>query len=412
MSMNEADEAVGSPPWTSTTKRMVAVGLVVFGVFITYLARNAIGIVAFAAVLAFLLAPLVKLLHQRARLPRPLALLGTYFLLFLGFVVIGTVVTIGVINSINEIDPPEAIEQLRANAIDVLDAVDTITLFGYQFDLSEVVNPLRDSLESAGDSDDSAAGGTDDDGPVTVRFDRDGFLLFFGSALSSLRTVGGIVAAALISAVVTLLIALYMNLDSPKFHRAFHRYLPEDYRSDMARLGAEVTSIWRGYLYGQLLNSLVTGILVWIALSVVGLPGAFLLGVIMALLNMIPTFGPIIAAVPGVLSAFALGSTRFDMSNIAFALVVLVIYLAVVQLQANVMAPFITGRSVRMSPASILVGLIVGVQVAGIIGAVLVVPVMATGKTLVRYAVAKLADRDPFEAEPPSEESDSLIPTG
>lgn len=410
MSMNEADEAVGSPSWTPTTKRMVAVGLVVFGVFIAYLARNAIGIVAFAAVLAFLLAPLVKVLHQRARLPRPLALLSTYFLLFLGFVVIGTVVTIGVINSINEIDPPEAIEQLRANALDVLDAVENVTLFGYQFDLSEVVNPLRDSLESAGD-DDGVAATTDDDGPVTVRFDRDGFLLFFGSALSSLRTVGGIVAAALISAVVTLLIALYMNLDSPKFHRAFHRYLPDEYRGDMARLGAEVTSIWRGYLYGQLLNSLVTGILVWIALSVVGLPGAFLLGVIMALLNMIPTFGPIIAAIPGVLSAFALGSTRFDMSNIAFALVVLAIYLAVVQLQANVMAPFITGRSVRMSPASILVGLIVGVQVAGIIGAVLVVPVMATGKTLVRYAVAKLADRDPFEAEPLSEESDSLTPT-
>ncbi len=403
--MNEAGESAPSPPWTPTTKRMVAVGLVVFGVFIVYLARNAIGIVAFAAVLAFLLAPLVKVLHRRVGLPRPLALIGTYFLLFLGFVVIGTVVTIGVINSINEIDPPEAIEQLRANAIDVLDAVENVTLFGYQFDLSEVVNPLRDSLENAGDSDTAAAtdGDSDDDGgPVTVRFDRDGFLLFFGSALSSLRTVGGIVAAAIISAVVTLLIALYMNLDSPKFHRAFHRYLPEDYRGDMARLGAEVTGIWRGYLYGQLLNSLVTGILVWIALTVVGLPGAFLLGVIMGLLNMIPTFGPIIAAVPGVLSAFALGSTRFELSNVAFALVVLVIYLAVVQLQANVMAPFITGRSVRMSPASILVGLIVGVQVAGLIGAVLVVPVMATSKTLVRYAVAKLADRDPFEPEPPS----------
>jgi predicted PurR-regulated permease PerM len=409
MSMHEPEDAAASPPWTSTTKRMVGVGLVVFGVFVIYLARNAIGIVAFAAVLAFLLAPLVKTLQRRARLPRPLALLGTYLLLFLGFVVIGTVVTIGVINSINEIDPPEAIEQLRANAIDVLDAVDNVTLFGYEFDLSEVVNPLRESLETAGDSD-TAAVDDDDGGPVTVRFDRDGFLLFFGSALSSLRTVGGIVAAAIISAVVTLLIALYMNLDSPKFHRAFHRYLPDDYHGDMQRLGAEVTGIWRGYLYGQLLNSLVTGILVWITLGVVGLPGAFLLGVIMALLNMIPTFGPIIAAIPGVLSAFALGSTRFDMSNITFALLILVIYLAVVQLQANVMAPFITGRSVRMSPASILVGLIVGVQVAGLIGAVLVVPVMATGKTLVRYAVAKLADRDPFESETPPADTNSLMP--
>jgi predicted PurR-regulated permease PerM len=283
-------------------------------------------------------------------------------------------------------------------------------LFEYEFDLTEVVTPLRESLE-AGALEAEQAAVDDDDGPVTVTLTRDGFLLFFGSALSSLRTVGGLIAAAIISAIVTLLIALYMNLDSHKFHRALHRYVPETHQGDMERLGAEVTGIWRGYLYGQLLNSLATGILVWIALSVVGLPGAFVLGVIMALLNMIPTFGPIIAAVPGVLSAFALGSTRFEISNVAFVIVVGVIYLVVVQLQANVMAPFITGRSVRMSPASILIGLVIGVQVAGLVGAVLVVPVMATAKTLVRYTVAKLADRDPFETDAGPSESVSVMAT-
>jgi predicted PurR-regulated permease PerM len=410
MSTSQARDPQVSPPWSSTTKRTVAVGLVVFMAFVLYLARNAIGIVAFAAVLAFLLAPLIRTLHSRARLPRPVALLTTYLLLFVSFVLIGTVVTAGVVNSISEIDPPTAIAQLRDNAIDVLDSIEVVVLFEYEFDLTEVVTPLRESLE-AGALEAEQAAVDDDDGPVTVTLTRDGFLLFFGGALSSLRTVGGLIAAALISAIVTLLIALYMNLDSHKFHRALHRYVPETHQGDMERLGTEVTGIWRGYLYGQLLNSLATGILVWIALSVVGLPGAFVLGVIMALLNMIPTFGPIIAAVPGVLSAFALGSTRFEISNVAFVIVVGVIYLVVVQLQANVMAPFITGRSVRMSPASILIGLVIGVQVAGLVGAVLVVPVMATAKTLVRYTVAKLADRDPFETDAGPSESVSVMAT-
>ena len=61
--------------------------------------------------------------------------------------------------------------------------------------------------------------------------------------------------------------------------------------------------IWRGYVYGQLINSLITGFFVFLALWAVGLPGALLMGVIMMIFNMVPTFGPIIAAIPGILAA-------------------------------------------------------------------------------------------------------------
>jgi predicted PurR-regulated permease PerM len=253
-----------------------------------------------------------------------------------------------------------------------------------------------------------------DDGDTdrsTITVGRDQATLLAGGAINSLRAVGGVVAALLISSLVTLLIAVYVNADSHKFSESLMRYVPAAYQGDASRMAQRVTRIWKGYLYGQLVNSLATGLLVWLVLWAVGLPGAFVLGVIMALLNMIPTFGPILAAIPGVLSAIALGSTRFELSNITFALIIIGIYVLVVQVQANLMAPFITGRAVRMSPASILIGLLVGVQVAGLVGALLVVPVMATGKELFKYASAKLVGLDPFdlpdEPDDPDDPDDS-----
>ncbi|MEZ5239621.1 MAG: AI-2E family transporter [Microthrixaceae bacterium] len=160
-------------------------------------------------------------------------------------------------------------------------------------------------------------------------------------------------------------------------------------------MGERTLAIWRGYLYGQLLGSLIVGLLM-VVLWFIGLPGAFVFALTLGVLNMIPTFGPILAAIPAVLAALALGSNRLDWGNLGFAVLVTVLYLVVVQLQANLVAPFITGKAVRLSPATVIIGLLVGVQVGGLVGALLVVPVIATGKEYGRYVIAKLADTDPF----------------
>ncbi len=427
------------PHWQPSTKRMVAGGLVVAGLIVLYLARDVLPLVALAGLLAFLVAPAVRFATRVGRMPKAVALILSYLLVFLGTVLVGVIVANGIINSVSEVDPPKAVESLRGTALNTLNTVETVDVFGYTFDLGEVVSPLREQLadsdsdsdagsdseadadsdaDSDSDQESSAAGpesanttpsdasdedateaapaNTSDDEANRITVGRQQASLLIGGALDSLRTVGGIVSALLVSSLLTLMMAVYLNIDSHKFAAGVRSYIPTSYLPEVTELGSNINGIWKGYLYGQLINSLATGMLVWLALWALGLPGAFVLGVIMALLNMIPTFGPILAAVPGVLSAFALGSTRFDISNLTFTLVIVVVYVVVVQLQANVMAPFITGRAVRMMPVSILVGLIVGVQVAGLIGALLVVPIMATGKEIVKYAMAKLLDRPPY----------------
>ncbi len=384
---------VASAPWAGSTKIVVGVGLALAVMAGLYLARNALSLVALAGLVAFLVAPLIRLLQRRLKFPKAAALLVSYVLVLLIVLLFGALVVGGVVNSVSEIDPPAAAEELRGTAVDLLGNVRTFSIGGYEVDLSEAVDPLRDQLERNEPLDAAA----DEDESSRIVLGRGQIETLAGGLAASVQTVGGFIAAALASALVTFLVALYLNADSHKFAAGIRKQVPAGYEADAQRLIDRLGQIWRGYLYGQLINSLVTGLLVWLVLWAVGLPGAFVFGLLMAVLNMIPTFGPIIAAIPGVLAALTLGSQRLDWSNLTFALLIIGIYVLVVQVQANFMAPFITGKAVKMSPATILIGLIVGFQVGGLVGSLLVVPVLATLKEAGRYLMAKLLDRDPFE---------------
>lgn len=397
---------VGSAPWAGSTKIVVGVGLVIAALAGLYLARNALSMVALAGLVAFLVAPLIRTLHKSLRFPKAAALLVSYVLVLLIVLLFGALVVSGVVNSVSEIDPPAAAEELRSTAVDLLGNVRTFSIGGYEVDLSEAVDPLREQLES-NEALDSAA---EDEESGRIVLGRGQVETLAGGLASSVRTVGGFVAAALASALVTFLVALYLNADSHKFAAGIRAQVPAGYEYDAQRLIDRLGQIWRGYLYGQLINSLATGLLVWLVLWAVGLPGAFVFGLLMAVLNMIPTFGPIIAAVPGVLAALTLGSQRFDWSNVTFALLIIAIYVVVVQVQANFMAPFITGKAVKMSPATILIGLLVGFQVGGLVGSLLVVPVLATLKEAGRYLMAKLLDKDPFEHLDDDDDGDAEVP--
>lgn len=395
--------------WSPQTKNIVAVCFSIAVLLVLYISRNVLAVAALAGLIAFLVAPAIRFLHFRLKVPRVLALLVSYLAVFFGISAMSFLMVDGIIGAVSEIDIDEAEESLRSTAEDWLDNVREIKIAGYTVDLSETVDPLLEDLKddksdsgssdsSDSDSSTSDSSSSDSSSEDSKRFslDSDQLQKLFGGLTSSVSAVGTSLLAAFMSGVITVLVAIYLNADSHKFRDGVYRIVPKGYAGDLQRLSHRTLGIWRGYLYGQLLNSLIVGLLMWFVLWLVGLPGAFVFALILAVLNMIPTFGPILAAIPATLAAIAIGSTKLDWSNFAFALLIIAIYLVVVQLQSNLVAPFITGRAVKLSPATVIIGLLVGVQVGGLIGAVLVVPVIATGKEYGRYIIAKLTDGDPF----------------
>ena len=379
-----------SAPWSTETKIAVGVGLAFAALLVLWLARGGLTLVALAGIIAFLVAPIVRWLHRSLRFPRWLALLVAYVLVFAVSLGIAALLTYGVTTSVTSIDYGGAVDAVREWAEGFVEWGEDLEVFGVEVDLESVMSPIRDWL-----ADDAAETGTTPRLTITT----EQLETFIGGAFLSIRTVAGLVVALVASALVTLMVAIYLNADSQKLHAWLFRTVPDGYAGDAEHMADRFGRIWRGYVYGQLINSLITGFLVFLALWAVGLPGALLMGLIMMIFNMIPTFGPIIAAIPGILAALVGGSTRFDIPNVVFALIVAGIYIIVVQAQANVIAPKVMGAAVRLSPVVVLVSLVVGFQIAGLIGTLLAVPIVATVKEVFSYLYNKLLDRDPFAAD-------------
>jgi len=377
-----------SPPWSAPTKLAVAVGLVVFAAIVFWLSREALPIIAVAGIVAFLVAPMVRFLHRRLHLPRWLSLALGYVVVLVVSLALVAILAVGITRSFAGINIDGMQDSVRSSAEWFVDYSDGLKILGVSIDMSEITAPIQDWLNET--PEDSSAGSG-------IKIDAEGLQTMMGGAFNSVRTVTGLVTAMVASALITLMIAIYLNADSTRLYSWIHRSVPPGYERDGAILADRTGAIWRGYIYGQLVNSLITGLMVFVVLAVVGVQGAFLLGVIMMLFNMIPTFGPIIAAFPGVIAALVGGSTRWpEMNNFIFALIVVGIYVVVVQAQATIIAPKVMGRAVRLSPVIIIVSLIVGFNVAGLIGSLLAVPIVATIKELVSYLYAKVIDREPF----------------
>jgi predicted PurR-regulated permease PerM len=373
-----------SPPWSDKAKLLVIAMLFVLALIGFYLVRNVLSIAALSALIAFLIAPVIRIANRRLRMPRGFALLIAYLVVFLGTLGFGYFVARSIVASVIELDPVGKITEAQDWILENVDEEGYLDVLGLTVDMSGIIDQLQSSADNAADN-----------GGIIV--DAEQVLNYIGAGLAGVRTVAGIVTAIITSGIVTALVAMYLNADSERMHKGVVANLPPGYERDGLLMMQAQKRVWRGYLYGQLINSLITGFLVFFVLWLFGLPGAFLMGAIMMVLNMIPTFGPILAAIPGVLAALLTGSTRWpELESFWFALIVAAIYIVVVQLQANLIAPRVMGTAVRLRPSIVLLGLLVGFQVGGLLGSLLAVPVIASIRDIGVYIWAKLIDADPF----------------
>ena len=144
--------------------------------------------------------------------------------------------------------------------------------------------------------------------------------------------------------------------------------LPEESRPRWRRIGHDVYRTVGGYVTGNLLISLIAGVSSGIVLWIAGVPYAVALGLVVALLDLIPLAGATIAAILVVLVAIAASGTTA-------AIVVGVFFVIYQQLENHVIQPLVYGRTVQLSPLAVLVSVLIGAQIAGVLGALAAIPV-------------------------------------
>jgi predicted PurR-regulated permease PerM len=210
-------------------------------------------------------------------------------------------------------------------------------------------------------------------------------------------TVGGVFTTLSV-----LLIAAYLLVDGERFKLGTIRLLPVQYRDDALVLFSDVVEALSRYLSGVLVSLTFQGVASAIALTILGVPFAILLGIWTALGAIVPFVGSYIGGIPATIVAFTVSPTTGVLTALVYALINFV--------DGNLIAPRVQGNAIRVSPLFIFLAVLAGGQIAGIWGALMAVPTLAVARVVFDFLMDRVVvvpqSLDPLPValvEPPSD---------
>ncbi|MDR7423004.1 MAG: AI-2E family transporter, partial [Armatimonadota bacterium] len=196
-----------------------------------------------------------------------------------------------------------------------------------------------------------------------------------GELLAAAAAAVGRALASVISGVLVLVFTAYLLLDGPRMKTAVLVVLPPATRARVSRVLGEVQARFGGWVRGQLVLCVVAGVLAGLGTWALGLPYPLLLGLFAGVTMLIPMIGPALGAVPPVLLALVGPWERL--------LATVVVFVAIFQVEMNVVVPRVMARAVGLSPLLTIVAVAAGAALLGMAGALLAVPVAAALQVVV-----------------------------
>ncbi len=367
-----------STRWSPFAKQLLAVSLLIIGVWLTIRVR----ILWTPLLLVFLLAVLsaypVNAILRRTGWPRTLVVVIVYVLLIVLIGVVAANVVPKMISLGNGLSHTlmRVADELTRVTPEPIELTPTLVL-----DLSTFYAPIRESLRGILHPD-----------PVTLQSLQD--LLFpfaSGAAAVVISAVSGVLTTFFV-----LVVSFYLVKDWPKIARFFLVRAPKPFRAELLRLGIELASVWDGFIRGQFIAALVMGVAVGVVQGALGVRNAMALGLLAGLGELVPLVGPFISATVGTLIALTFGSFWLPISRLWLAVIVLATYISLGQIQNLVVIPRTIGRRIALHPIVIIIGAVVGAELMGILGVLMAAPTVASLRVLLGYGFNKLLDQDPF----------------
>jgi predicted PurR-regulated permease PerM len=187
-----------------------------------------------------------------------------------------------------------------------------------------------------------------------------------GSFASRLTTVTVTVGRTLLLFVATIAIAYFLAVDPTAGTRLLARFLPAPMQDRVHEIGAAVRLRIGGWARGQAIVAFTYGITMGLGLWILGIPYAASLGVIAAVLEVVPYLGGAVTLILAVLMALTVGLPQ--------VLSVIVLYSLLVVFESHVLSPLLLGHAVGLPPVAVLIALLAGFELLGLIGALLAVP--------------------------------------
>ena len=263
----------------------------------------------------------------------------------------------------------------------ILDNAESVISFvaNYKMDIGEIIRNIADKINNP--SVDKVA-----DEIIEVSADiRDQIneLLTYitGLLINLVATIG----TSILSVITSFILSIYILIEKEDLIARLKRLIYAFFNERNARMILEISTsanrIFKSFIVGKLLDSLIVGIVTIIVFSICNIPYAPLMGSIIGLFNLIPYFGPIIGAVPVVVVTFFISPIK--------ALTALIIIVVIGQIDSNFIDPKIVGNNVGVSPFWVISSVIVGGTAFGPAGMILGVPTVVLVKSLIEEIVEK-----------------------
>jgi predicted PurR-regulated permease PerM len=341
-----------------TILRVLAIVLAVaLALEVIWIARHVLSWVVIALFLALALDPLVGWIERRGKLARGPAIAVAYLIAIVVIVGVGATFVPKLINEFN------GFVQALPNYVE--DLTHGRGRLGFLERNYHVVEKVREQVKDGG---------------------AKRILGLSGAALSITKSVITIIAAT----VTIVFLTFFMLLEGRAWVERVYSLFPERSQPRWRRVGNDIYRTVGGYVTGNILISLIAGASTTVVLLVMGVPYAVALGLIVAFLDLIPLAGATVAGIIVCVVAF--------LHTIPAGLVLLVFVIVYQQVENHFLQPVIYGRTVQLSPLAVLVSVLVGAELAGVLGALAAIPVAGALQVIVRD---QLAARRPALVEPP-----------
>lgn len=322
-----------------TVLAVLGIVLAVVGLLeLLWLARQVLTWIFIAFFLALALNPVVDWFQRRGVRRRAMAAGLTYLCLFGVIGIIGAAFVPTLVGEVNDLVDavPGYVEDLTRGR----------GPFGFLETDYHIVDRVRDAIQSGG----------------AARV-----LGFSGTALAVTKGVVTAVVATITIAVLT----FFMLLEGPNWIERVLTLLPAESQARWRRVGNDIYRTVGGFVTGALVIALVAGVLSSILLTVLGVPYAIALGLLVALLDLIPLAGATIATV-------LVSTIAFLAADVPVGIAVLVYFVVYQQVENHFLYPLVYSRTVQLSPLAILIAVLIGASLAGILGALVAIPVAGT----------------------------------
>jgi predicted PurR-regulated permease PerM len=348
-----------SQTFNISTGSILKVIFIVLGIWLLYMIRNVIGILFVSLILTAGITPWVDWMENR-KIPRVFGTVILYAILLGLFSLIVILIIPPLTEQIGQII--SAFPQYYDKIIQGFERLKNVS------PESSLVNNIQQSLQTLNNSLSKVAGGI----------------------FSGLVTVFGGFASFLSIMVIT----FYLTQERNNGKKIIQSIAPAQYQPYLSHLSNRISVKLGAWLRGQLMLCVIIFVVSYIGLLILGVRYALVLALIAGFFEFIPFVGPVVAAVPALFLSFAQSPIK--------ALLVLILYIVIQQLENQLIVPKVMQKSTGLNPVVVIIAMLIGARLGGILGVMLAVPIAAIIQVFTSdfFGQKKEKDSQLVESEP------------